>query len=135
MGLFRKDPVQKYLSDRSKRREYLTFNSDCFGNCLLQATPSASSVLVDNYVSQSGEYYFIPDGSIQIWARESFDEFKSDKVAVWGFGFAGNYMEYLCFRMPLIPYTFVVEETLQGNALEWLVNKFPNCERDTLNII
>jgi hypothetical protein len=135
MGIFRKDPVQKFLSDRAKQREYLTFNSDCYGYCLLQATPSASYTMVDNYVNQSGTYYLMPDGSMQIWTKEFLDVFKSKTVAEWGFGYGGNFMEFLCFRMPLIPFTFVVQESRVGNVSEWFAKWFPDCERETLNLI
>jgi hypothetical protein len=135
MSLFRKDPVQKFLNDRTRRRENLTFNSDCFGHCLLRATPSGFSVMIDSYSDQTGNYYFMPDGSIHIWSKESFDEFSSDEVTEWGFGLAGEYMEYLCFRLKIIPFTFVIQETIEGNALTWLTNRFPTCEKDTLNII
>ena len=134
MGLFRKDPVNDLLKSRNKRREYLTHNADVWGDCLMMATPSASSLLIDNYVDQTASYYFMPDGSIHIWSKESFDEFKSDKVSVWAFGYGDNFPEYLCFRMELMAFTFVIQETLQGNALTWLSERFPGGERDTLNV-
>lgn len=134
MGLFRRDPVNNFLKDRTKRREYLTFNSEVWGHCLLRATPSAANLLIENYVDQRGNYYFMPNGSIHVWSKDSFDEFKSEKVTEWGFGYGENFPEFLCFRLEMMGFTFVIEETLEGNALTWLSIHFPSGEKESLGI-
>jgi len=135
MGIFRKNPENAFLRDRTKRRENLTFNSEAYGHCLMKAGLSAASIMIENYVDQRGNYYFMPDGSIHIWSKDSFDEMKSKRVSEWGFGYGDNFPEYLCFRLEMMGFTFVIQETLNGNALTWLSARFPDVEKDSLGLI
>jgi len=133
VGLFRKDPIKKFLQGRDERRTYLVCNAEVYGTCLLAATPSAFGLIHDNYINQHGKFYFMPDGSIHIWSKESFDEFQG-KLKVWGYGFGNNYSESICLRLDLIGFTFVIEEESHGDSLAWLRKNFKSAEIDNLDI-
>jgi hypothetical protein len=134
VGIFRKDPINDFLKDRSKRREKLTLNSEVFGHCYMKATPSAAGLLMDNYSDQNGKFYFMPDGLIDVWSQDSLDELHKMKPAIWGYGFAGNFLEYICFRVEMMGYTFVIQEVREGDPLQWLKKHYPNSERKTLSL-
>lgn len=132
MGIFRRDPVEKFLKSRSKQTEYLVLNAEAIGDCFMAATPSAAGLMYENYVNQNGSYYLLPAGEIHIRAKQTFDEF-TGKVQLWGYGFGDHFPESLCFRLDLGFFTFVIQEQKGGNALEWLEKYYPEGKKNSLS--
>ena len=133
MGIFRRDPVEKFLNSRSKKIEYLVLNAEAFGTCFMASTPTGANLIYNNYSNQNGSYYLLPAGELHIRAKQSFDEF-TGKVKAWGFGFGNYFPENICFRLDLDLFTFVVQEQKNGNALRWLDKYYPDCRNEFLSL-
>ena len=134
MGIFRKDPVEKFLKSRNDRLLTLLDSAESFGECLLAATPSVFGLTYGNYVNQSGKFYLLTGGTMHIRTRQSFDEF-ADTVSEWGYGFGDFYAENICIRMKTIGFTFVIQEVADGDVLKWLEKYYPDCRKNTLDLL
>ena len=131
MGIFRKDPREKFLSWRSERRTYLILNSEYYGLCGMIALPSASSFMFENYTHQDGKYYLLGDGKSQVWGVSSFDEILMSEVSEWALILNSTQINgmpdtAIYFRGVMVPYTFAIYGEDGTKAINWFEKYYIN---------
>jgi hypothetical protein len=121
MGIFRKDPMERLILERSKRLEKI-FEDGCeyWGIAVMIARPTdVSATTVDNLRSMTAKYYLKNDGSIYLRAETSFDEFVSPDITNWSYGFNGEHTNKIFFNCILFPWIFIIEKETEGNCEDW----------------
>ena len=131
MGIFRKDPTEKFLSGRSERVTYVILNSEYYGPCGMLALPNASSAMFENYIHQDGKYYLLGDGKCQVWSVSSFDEILMSKVSEWALILNSTQINgmpdtTIYFRGEMVPYTFAIYGEDGTKAINWFDNYYIN---------
>ena len=127
MGFFRKDPLEKYIQNSTKKIEKILYEDGCkyFGLAVMIMRPTdPSAMLVDNLRSMTARYYLEEKGTIYLRAESSFDEFESLVVSSWGYGFNGNHTNKLFFACDTIPWIFIIEEETEGKSEEWFLKHY-----------
>jgi len=129
MGIFRKDPMEKLVSDRTKKIEKILYQDGCkhFGNLVMWARPNdASASMFDNLRNIIAHYYLEVKGTIYLRdnSPSSFDEFESVRVSNWGYGFNGEHKDRIFFSSDSYPWIFIIQEQQEGIAEEWFLEHY-----------
>jgi len=129
MGIFRNDPMEKFVNDRSKKLQKILYDDGCkhTGKIVMWARPSdASAIMFDNLRHIIARYYLETKGTIYLRDEGSFDEFESVIVSNWGYGFNGEHEDKIFFSSDSYPWIFIIQEQEQGIAEEWFLEHYKN---------